>query len=42
MDKNETIEEYIPNETEGTYFSSMIKITDLDTEQTVIIIRGDE
>lgn len=31
-----------PNEVGGIYFSSMVKITDPDTNQVLVQVRGDE
>jgi len=31
-----------PNEIGGIYFSSMVKITDPDTQQVLVQVRGDE
>lgn len=42
MDNINETQENTTDETGGVYFSSMIKITDNTTNETVIIIRGDE
>ena len=36
-----TLEEAAPNETEGLYFSSVLKISDPDTKEILVQTRGD-